>query len=60
VWELVFGQKLAVTVFGLVNFDVNEARLDRPRTGGGDGDFLRPLPRLADLAIAGGRPRIAH
>jgi hypothetical protein len=28
IWELVFGQKLAVTVFGLLNFGVNEARLD--------------------------------
>ena len=28
VWELVFGQKLAVTVFGFLNFGVNEARRD--------------------------------
>jgi hypothetical protein len=28
VWELVFGQKLAVTIFGLTHFTVNEARLD--------------------------------
>jgi hypothetical protein len=28
VWELVFAQKLAVTVFGLANFGVNEARRD--------------------------------
>jgi len=27
-WELVFGQKLAVTIFGLMNFDVNEAKRD--------------------------------
>jgi hypothetical protein len=28
VWELVFGQKVAVTVFGFLNFGVNEARRD--------------------------------
>jgi hypothetical protein len=28
VWELVFGQKAAVTIFGLLNFNVNEARRD--------------------------------
>ena len=28
IWELVFAQKLAVTVFGLLNFTVNEARRD--------------------------------
>ena len=28
IWELVFGQKVAVTIFGLLNFDVNEARRD--------------------------------
>ena len=28
VWELVFGQKAAVTIFGLLNFSVNEAHRD--------------------------------
>ncbi|MFG1603896.1 hypothetical protein [Actinoplanes sp. NPDC049265] len=28
IWELVFGQKLAVTIFGLLHFGVNEARRD--------------------------------
>lgn len=28
VWELVFGQKVAVTIFGMLNFNVNEAHRD--------------------------------
>jgi hypothetical protein len=28
IWELVFGQKLAVSIFGLTHITINEARLD--------------------------------